>query len=178
MARVGRKRISGSSDRNISTQLKNTTKNEQSQPIEKNMSFSNQLSRVDEAISVDGVSIFDAQGIVNEAVLQELQDTIHSIGDALLSNPRIDTALQYKEAIQKLLKSVVPYLHKKDEIVVRKGIMTANGPDMREYKFTVISKINQQLDDVLKIILGTQVDQLMLMKSLDEMKGLIVDLLQ
>ncbi len=144
----------------------------------KTSSFSERLQVELQPQQAEGVSILLADGSFDTAALQELQDTIHQVGDKLVQNPRIDTAMEYKKAVQQLLQSIVPHLHNKQTHTIKKGTMTANGPDFTEYKFTIVTKINKKLDDVLKLILGTQTDQMKLMESLDEIKGLVVDLLQ
>lgn len=141
-------------------------------------SFSNQLLEEIHASEAQATSVMRADGTADLRALQELQDAIHTVGDKLLKSPRIDTALEYKAAVQKLLQAVLPHIHQQETFSERKSVKTPNGYSVKEYKFTVVAKINKQLDDVLKLILAAQADQMKIMQSLDEMKGLIVDLLK
>ncbi len=178
MDRIRDKRSSSLWSKSTGTHTQKTQDTQNKSGIKKTSSFSEDLKLQVHAQSAEGISILLADGTFDSNALQKMQDTIHQVGEKLLQNPRIDTAMEYKNAIQKLLQSIIPHIHAKEARTVKKGIMTSHGPDFTEHTFTIVNKINKKLDDILKLILGTQNDQMKLMQSLDEIKGLIVDLLQ
>lgn len=127
-----------------------------------------------QAMAEGSINILLPNGELNETVLSMLQDKIHKTGELLLVKPGYDTVIEYKNSVQTLLKSIVPYLHKKESTISPKRI---NG-EVRQRKFTLVHHVNQKLDVILKIVLSAQTDQMQLMKRLDEIRGLIVDILQ
>ncbi len=142
-------------------------------------------SKFDEQLSVessyennDVVPLLLADGSIDTEALQSLQDNVHSMGDVLLRRPGMDNVLAYRDAIQKLLKSIVPHIHKKESFSVLHKEFTPNGKKMTPRKITIIHTINKKLDEVLKMVLRTQTSQMQLMQTMDEIRGLIVDLLQ
>ncbi len=117
--------------------------------------------------------ILDKEGAINYDILYKLRDTIYQKGDELLRQPSYDRVLVYKKSVEEFLRSVTPYLHKKQSINAVKRTETS----YEERSFTVIESINNSLNEVVTIVLQTQVDQLSLLASLEKIKGLVVDLL-
>lgn len=124
-------------------------------------------------IGGEGLSLVLPNGEINESAISALQDAIHMSGEQLLAKPGYDTVIAYKKSVQMLLQSIVPLLHKKEDIIAPKKI---NG-EIRERKFTLINKVNEKLDTVLKLVLTSQTDQMNIMKTLDEIKGLLINIL-
>lgn len=125
------------------------------------------------ALGGAAIPILLPSGEINETVLTALQDAIHIAGDKLLAKQGYDTVIAYKNSVQTLLKSVIPFLHEKEDIIAPKKI---NG-EIRQRKFTLINTVNEKLDTVLKLVLTSQSDQMRIMNTLDEIKGLIINIL-
>lgn len=140
-----------------------------------NTTFKNKVISQNKDIAQDfSVNIMQANGTINESALEELQDVIHTTGDLLIAKPGYNTVLDYKNAVKTLLKSVLPYLHNKENVLAPKRV----GGKLRNRNFTLINRVNEKLDVVLKLVMSTQANQMRIMKELDEIKGLLVNLLQ
>ncbi len=119
------------------------------------------------------MDLVDEHGVIDETKLSELQDDIHEAGEILLEKPGIDAVLAYRKKVQVLLASVTPLLHRKEQYVSRKRI----GNSFEERKYTLIHTVHQKLDRLLQIVMSSQVQQMSIMKALDEIRGLIVNIL-
>ncbi len=119
-------------------------------------------------------TVLNEDGSINESKLSYLQDRIHQSGQQLLAKPGIDAVLDYKEKVQDLLRSVHPLLHDKEQITSHKRM----GNSVQERRFLLVHTVNKKLDGLLRMILQTQHEQLEILKAMDEIRGLIVDILR
>jgi uncharacterized protein YaaR (DUF327 family) len=104
----------------------------------------------------------------SEEAVQELLDEVHSAGDDLKDRPFPEEILRYKKAVRNFLHYVVE-----------------NGYDVKreEYRFrqqtrvkTLVQVVDQKLEQLAAGILANQTNQLELLSRLEEIKGLLVDL--
>lgn len=122
---------------------------------------------------VDAEYLLTENGAIDEEKLSSLQDAIHRAGEQLIEKPGIDSVLEYKSRVQFLLRAVQPLLHKKETIALRKRI----GSSVQERKFTLIHTVEKKLDSLLQLVLRSQGQQMEIMRAMDEIRGLIVDIL-
>lgn len=120
------------------------------------------------------VEIFLANGEIDQEALTAMQDNIHTLGDQLIAKPGYNTVVAYRNAVQTLLKSIHPYLHEKESFLAPKKV----GHEMRHRRFTLVNQVNKKLDVVLKLVLSSQADQMKIMNALNEIKGLLINILQ
>jgi uncharacterized protein YaaR (DUF327 family) len=106
----------------------------------------------------------------SEGVLQELLDEVHSAGDALRQRPLEEEIKQYKRAVRHFLHYVVEngYSVKTDNYLF-------NHEKRRKVQIEVV---DQKLEQLAAGILSGQLKQVELLARLDEITGLLVDLLQ
>jgi uncharacterized protein YaaR (DUF327 family) len=106
----------------------------------------------------------------SEEVLQELLDDVHSAGDALKQRPLAEEIKQYKRAVRHFLHYVVENGY---------GIKTENYLFNHEKRRKVqIEVVDQKLEQLASGILSGQLGQVELLARLDEITGLLVDLMQ
>lgn len=102
---------------------------------------------------------------------KELLDEIHSAGDELKSRPLPKQIKRYKQAVRNFLG-----------YVVRNGFDTEtqiSGVNlMKRKRFTLVQVIDQKLEKLAAGILSGQSGQIEILARLEEIKGLLVDLLQ
>jgi uncharacterized protein YaaR (DUF327 family) len=95
---------------------------------------------------------------------------VHSAGDALKQRPLAEEIKQYKQAVRHFLRYVVENGY---------GIKTENYLFNHEKRRKVqIEVVDQKLEQLASGILSGQLGQVELLARLDEITGLLVDLMQ
>ncbi len=137
------------------------------------VSFLSALTRVDDA-SVAGsageVSLREAGG--ND--LEQLLDDLHQLGERLKQAPTMTAVLEYKRSVKEFLRYVVSHAL---EIEEREGVKFAN-PLKKQKKYTMIKVIDQKVEQLAAGVLQNQRSQLDMLKAVDEIYGLLVDLMR
>jgi len=107
----------------------------------------------------------------SEEALQKLLDDVHSAGDALKERPMDEEIRRYKQAVR-------GFLH----YVVKNGFDTkeqASGVNIMKRKVhTLVQVVDQKLEQLASAVLSGQSSQLDLLARLEEINGLLVDLLE
>jgi uncharacterized protein YaaR (DUF327 family) len=121
----------------------------------------------------------------SEEVLQELLDDVHSAGDALRLRPLAEEIKQYKRAVRHFLHYVLENgftleSHEGIPNYLKPGFKGQRGsPEAREGKVHYnIQVVDQKLEQLATAVLAGQLGQVQLLARLDEITGLLVDLLQ
>jgi uncharacterized protein YaaR (DUF327 family) len=122
---------------------------------------------------------------ISEETLNNLMDEVRSTGDILRSRPFADEIIRYKQAVRKFMHYVVENCYSLDhEEGIPKFLKPGyKGPRgnldaMKRMSYTKIQVIDKKLEDLAAALLSSQMPQLQLASRLEEIKGLLVDLLQ
>ncbi len=110
------------------------------------------------------------RGLPPEQILERLLDDVHSAGDLLKDKPLPDNIVAYKGAVRSFVKYVVDRAYDVSE-------RTSGGNILKRKKFTQVQVIDQKLEQLAAGILGGQKSQLALLERIEEINGLLVDLL-
>jgi uncharacterized protein YaaR (DUF327 family) len=106
----------------------------------------------------------------SEQALQELLDDVHSAGDALRLRPLSEEIKRYKQAVRHFLHYVVENGY---------SVKTENYLFKHEKRLKVqVEVVDQKLEQLAAGILAGQIGQIDLLARLDEITGLLVDLMQ
>jgi len=108
---------------------------------------------------------------VSEEAIQRLLDGVHTAGDALKKRPFPEEIKRYKQAVRNFLNYVVDNAYSTEEQI--SGINP-----MRRKTYTIIQVVDQKLELLAAAILAGQSSQLDLLARVDEITGILVDLLQ
>jgi uncharacterized protein YaaR (DUF327 family) len=108
---------------------------------------------------------------VSEETIQKLLDDIHSAGDDLKNHPLPAEIMQYKGAVKNFLRFIV-----KNSYDVEKHY-TGIGLHKRKVH-TLVQVVDKKLDQLAANILAGQASQLEILARLEEITGILVDLLQ
>ena len=106
----------------------------------------------------------------SQELLQELLDDVHSAGDALKTRPLAEEIRQYKKAVRHFLHYVV-----ENGFAVKTESYLFNHEKRRKVQIAVV---DQKLEELAAGILSGQLAQVALLARLDEISGLLVDLMQ
>jgi uncharacterized protein YaaR (DUF327 family) len=115
-------------------------------------------------------------GNVKELPLSEdsfhaLLDEVHNAGDALSKRPFPPEIKDYKEAVRNFVHYVVEHSYDTEE-------QMSGGAILKRKKFTLIQVIDAKLEGMAASILRGQMNQFEILEKLDEIKGLLIDLVQ
>jgi uncharacterized protein YaaR (DUF327 family) len=119
----------------------------------------------------------------SEEAVQKLLDSVRGAGDDLRQRPGREEILKYKKAVRNFLHYVVENGYAVEE---QEGIPNAQKPGYKgslwdpaakkATAFHIVQVVDQKLDRLAAEILAGQVSQLELLAKLEEITGLLVDL--
>ena len=122
---------------------------------------------------------------VSEETVNLLMDDVRSAGDALNSRPFPEEIMRYKQAVRSFINYVVKNTYTLEHEkgmpkFLKPGFSGQRGsPDaMSQKQYTKIQIIDKKLDDLAALLLSSQKKQLSLTSRLEEIRGLLIDLLQ
>jgi uncharacterized protein YaaR (DUF327 family) len=112
-------------------------------------------------------------------------DDVRSAGDTLRNRPFPEEIIRYKQAVRKFMHFIVENCYALDHETgipkfLKSGYKGQRGTpeSMRQITYTKIQVIDKKLEDLAAMLLSSQMSQLEIASRLDEIKGLLVDLLQ
>lgn len=133
------------------------------------MSFTKLLESSEEETLVTPVPV--PEGLSSSEALQYLLDQVHTAGEALKEKPFQEQIVHYKEAVRNFMKYVVDNSYTVEE-------KTSGTNILKRKKFTIVQVIDKKLDQLAAGILAGQASQIQILAKLDEIKGLLINLLQ
>jgi uncharacterized protein YaaR (DUF327 family) len=107
----------------------------------------------------------------SEADLSRLLDEVHGTGDRLKENPTVELVQAYKKAVRDFVHYVVEKSYSLEE-------KTSGGSILKRKKFYRIAVIDESLEKLAAEILRNQRDKLEILRRVDEIYGMIIDLLR
>jgi uncharacterized protein YaaR (DUF327 family) len=106
----------------------------------------------------------------SEETLQILLDNVHSFGDELKNRPFPDEIMRYKKAVRNFIHYVVENSYTLEE--------KTSGVNLRKRKkFTLVQIVDVKLEQLAAGIMAGQTSQLDLLARIDEIAGILVNLL-
>ena len=122
---------------------------------------------------------------VSDDSINLLMDNVRGAGDALKSRPFPEEITRYKQAVRDFINYVVQNsysLEHEDGIpnFLKPGFRGRRGtPEaMKSNQYTKIQVIDKKLEDLAAMLLSSQGRQIELVSRLEEIRGLLIDLLQ
>jgi uncharacterized protein YaaR (DUF327 family) len=107
----------------------------------------------------------------SDDALKELLDGVHGAGDALKNRPFFEEIKQYRKAVRDFLHYVV-----ENGYTVEEQVSGANL--LKRKKFTLVQVVDRKLEQLAAGILAGQSAQMDILARVEEINGLLVDLLQ
>jgi len=105
--------------------------------------------------------------------LEELLDDIHEAGDALKDLPTLRNVKLYKNSVSKFLKFVV-----KNTLETETTAGSNFNPLKKQKKYTIIRVVDEKLEQLAAGVLQNQSDKLSILERIEEINGLIVNLIK
>jgi uncharacterized protein YaaR (DUF327 family) len=103
--------------------------------------------------------------------IKDLLDDVHSSGERLKNRPFPEEIKQYKRAVRNFLHYIV-----ENGYIIEEQISGTN--PLRRKKFTLVQVVDKKLEQLAAGILAGQNDQLEILAKVDEIKGILVDLMR
>lgn len=107
----------------------------------------------------------------SEAEAAELLDEVHQAGDELKRDQGTAGIDRYKKAVRNFVHYVVERAYAVDE-------KTSGRSVLKRKKFTTVIVIDEKLERLAAEVISAQRDRLEILRRLDEINGLLVDLLR
>lgn len=107
-----------------------------------------------------------------DASVEELMDRLHEKGESLKESPSMQNIEEYKQAVGDFIQFVV-----KHALVAEKIEGSRFHPLKKQYTYTIIRVINEKLDRLATGIMQNQFSQLDILRRVDEINGMVVNLL-
>ena len=107
--------------------------------------------------------------------LVTLLDDIHEIGEDIKKNPTLDVIKKYKKAVRDFLKIVINSSFAVEKTRVS-GFNVLKASGHRE--LTIIKQVDEKLEKLAAGILQNQKSQFDILSKIDEIYGLLVDLIR
>ena len=101
--------------------------------------------------------------------LEELLDGVFASGDALKKTPTMDTIREYRHTVKSFVKFVVQHSIRVEET-------TSGANIMKRKRFTLVRVMDEKLDALAASVLAGQKEQISILAQIDQINGLLVDL--
>ncbi|BCR21681.1 DUF327 family protein [Borrelia sp. HM] len=125
-----------------------------------------------EVVRQDKPFILLENGEFNLELIKDMLDDINDFGEKLLSEPSRQNVIFYKKTIGEFLSIILS-----SSISIKEQKGGSNGAIKRP-KYSIIRIINEKLDKLAYSVLQNQISQIKLLSSLEEIQGLLVNLLR
>jgi uncharacterized protein YaaR (DUF327 family) len=122
---------------------------------------------------------------VSENTINLLMDDVRSTGDSLASRPFPDEIMRYKQAVRNFLNYVVQNSY---TIEYEDGILNKYKPSFKKRRntpeaenrkrHTILQVIDRKLEGLAAMLISSQLRQFEIVSRLDEIRGLLIDLMQ
>ncbi|UCF97958.1 MAG: DUF327 family protein [Spirochaetaceae bacterium] len=118
-----------------------------------------------------GSPLFDADVHADHGSnLEELLDEVHQSGEMLIENQSMNNIKRYRQAVTAFLDYVVSKMLTVEE-------QTSGGNILRRKRFTQVKIIDNKLERLVGSVLQNQGKQLDLLDRVNEIRGLLIDLI-
>ena len=122
---------------------------------------------------------------VSEETVNLLMDEVRSTGDDLRNRPFPDEILRYKQAVRNFMHYIVENAYSKSTEAgipsfLKPGFKGPRGTleSRKQIAYTKIQVIDSKLEELAKHLLTSQTQQMEIASRLEEIKGLLIDLMQ
>ena len=109
-------------------------------------------------------------GAASDAALEVLLDQVYASGQDLVSNPSPENVVAYKKAVGRFIRQVIDG---SVELTETEGRLRK---DLKKPKYAILHIVDEKLEKLGAYVLSNQKDRLEILRKVDELHGLLVDL--
>ena len=121
-------------------------------------------------LETDDLLIPEIVGKTFDEALQFLVDSVYSSGDELKKSTSPDNFKQYQKSLAGFMRFVVKNSYEV-ETIRRSRRLSKKQP------YQIVQTINKKLDELARGVLSNQRDQMNLLAKIDEINGLVIDVM-
>jgi len=101
--------------------------------------------------------------------IEDLLDAVFDAGEKLKKGHRMETVKAYRHQVREFIKFAVEHSFAVEE-------KTSGANILRRKRFTIVKVIDQKLESLAVSVLSAQKDQLAILAQIDEINGMLVNL--
>ena len=117
-------------------------------------------------------------GMSEEEALLHLKDNADIAGDNLKKNPNSDTFLEYKKSISNFLQYIINKSYEMESVPGSKFIDKKTGRvKQRKEPYAILKTIDAKLDQLAVEMVYNHMDKIRIASKVDEIKGILIDLI-
>jgi uncharacterized protein YaaR (DUF327 family) len=113
-----------------------------------------------------------------DKAVETLKDALDSTGDALKDAPTADNFTAYKKAIKNFVSYVADKNYELQESTVTMRVTEHGVRQTKQKKLVLIKTIDEKLDRLAQDVLFNHADKLQLLAKIEEIHGIVIDLLR
>ena len=114
---------------------------------------------------------------VENVSIEELLDNIHEAGEKLIEKPFISSIKEYKNAVRQFVGYIVKKAYEAETDVQTRRFLKNGIPVLDEKKWVKIKVVDEKLEKLASYIVQSQKNQLTILKKIEEIEGILVDLM-
>ena len=122
-------------------------------------------------------SLFLTDKELENVSVEELLDNIHEAGEKLIEKPFISSIKEYKNAVRKFVGYVVRKAYDAETDIQSRRFLKNGIPVFDEKKWVKIKVVDEKLEKLASYIVQSQKNQLTILKKIEEIEGILVDLM-
>ncbi len=137
--------------------------------------FSNTLSGAEKKEAEGEIRSILHLSAGSEIDVEEALDEIHEVGEQLKENPKLNLVKEYRKAVGIFIRYVIKKGFSLDKHKLR-GFKVLKLPPGQQPELTVIQIVDKKLDELARQIMENQKDQLEILRRIDEIYGILIDI--
>lgn len=114
---------------------------------------------------------------VEDASIEELLDNIHEAGEKLIEKPFISSIKEYKNAVRKFIGYIVNNAYEAETDIQTRRFLKNGMPVLDEKKWVKVKVVDEKLEKLASYIVQSQGSQLTILKKIEEIEGILIDLM-
>ena len=122
-------------------------------------------------------TLFLTEKELENVSVEELLDNIHEAGEKLIEKPFISSIKEYKNAVRKFVGYVVRKAYDTETDIQSRRFLKNGIPVFDEKKWVKIKVVDEKLEKLASYIVQSQKNQLTILKKIEEIEGILVDLM-
>ncbi len=122
-------------------------------------------------------SLFITEREIENVSVEELLDNIHEAGERLIEKPFMSSIKEYKKAVRKFVGYIVKKAYEAETDIQTRRFLKNGIPVFDEKKWVKVRVVDEKLEKLASYIVQSQKNQLTILKKIEEIEGILVDLM-
>ncbi|MCL2481212.1 MAG: YaaR family protein [Spirochaetaceae bacterium] len=135
-------------------------------------------TQASENVSETDFSFYLSNAVDENATKESLLDDVHSIGEKLVEKPFASNIKEYRQAVKRFIAYVVKNAYSMETETGEKRYIKNGNPSVKQFLWTNIKVVDEKLEKLAISILQNQKGQLTILKRIEEIEGILVDLMR